>query len=141
MSLPVDSSDVEVAQEGGSEVRTVHVDGTPYRMLTTGAEGGGALQIARELTATENLLNSLRNRYAVLSVVVSAVAAAIGWVIARRSTRSLMVLTAAVEDVGATGRLDTAIGVSGGDEAGRLATAFNGMLSALAPIAAINSSN
>jgi hypothetical protein len=54
-------------------VRTVHVDGTPYRMLTTAAAGGGALQVARELTATEILLNSLRNRYAVLSVVVSAV--------------------------------------------------------------------
>ena len=39
-----------------------------------------------------------------------------------------MRLTAAVEDVGATGRLDMAIGVKGGDEAGRLATAFNGML-------------
>ena len=130
--LPVESSDIAVAKQGGSVVRTIHVaDGTPYRMLTTAAAGGGALQIARELTATENLLNSLRNRYAVLSVVVSAVAAAIGWVIARRSTRSLMRLTAAVEDVGATGRLDVAIGVKGGDEAGRLATAFNGMLSAL----------
>ena len=132
VSLPVESSDIQVAKQGGSVVRTIHVaDGTPYRMLTTAAAGGGALQIARELTATENLLNSLRNRYAVLSVVVSAAAAAIGWVIARRSTRSLMRLTAAVEDVGATGRLDVAIGVKGGDEAGRLATAFNGMLSAL----------
>ena len=102
VSLPVESSDIEVAKQGGSVVRTIHVaDGTPYRMLTTAAAGGGALQIARELTATENLLNSLRNPYAVLSVVVSAVAAAIGWVIARRSTRSLMRLTAAVEDVGA----------------------------------------
>lgn len=131
VSLPIGARDLEIAREGGSVVRTVHVDGTPYRMLTTASAGGGALQIARELTATESLLNSLRNRYLVLSVVVSAVAAAIGWVIARRSTRSLMRLTAAVEDVGATGRLDMAIGVERGDEAGRLATAFNGMLSAL----------
>src|SRR5690606_20160768 len=72
------------------------------------------------------------NRYVLLSVVVSAVAAAIGWVIARRSTRKLMRLTAAVEDVSATGRLDAAVGVEGGDEAGRLANAFNGMLAALA---------
>ena len=131
VSLPIDAGDVDVARHGGSSVRTVHVDGTPYRMLTTAAAGGGALQVARELTSTESLLNSLRNRYAVLSVVVSAAAAAIGWVIARRSTRSLMRLTAAVEDVGATGRLDMAVGVERGDEAGRLAAAFNGMLSAL----------
>jgi len=131
VSLPIGNSDVEVAREGGSVVRTVRVGGTPYRMLTTAAAGGGALQIARELTSTESLLNSLRNRYAVLSVVVSAAAAAVGWVIARRSTRSLMRLTAAVEDVGATGRLDLAVGVERKDEAGRLAAAFNGMLSAL----------
>jgi two-component system sensor histidine kinase MprB len=66
-----------------------------------------------------------------LSVVVSAAAAALGWVIARRSTRKLMRLTAAVEDVRATGRLDSTVGVEGGDEAGRLANAFNGMLAAL----------
>ena len=132
VSLPVDARDIEVAQQGGSVVRTVDVaDGTPYRVLTTAAANGGALQVGRDLTATESLLNSLRNRYALLSVIVSAAAAIIGWVIARRSTRSLMRLTAAVEDVGATGRLDMAIGVKGGDEAGRLATAFNGMLSAL----------
>jgi two-component system sensor histidine kinase MprB len=131
-SLPVDERDVQIARSGGSLTRTVDVDGTPYRMLTTAAPRGGALQVARELTATENLLDSLRNRYVLLSFVVSAAAAAIGWVIARRSTRKLMRLTAAVEDVRATGRIDTTVGVEGGDEAGRLANAFNGMLAALA---------
>jgi len=131
VALPIDKRDIAVAHDGGSIVRTVDVNGTPYRMLTTGVARGGALQVARELTATESLLDSLRNRYAVLSIVVSAIAAALGWVIARRSTRSLMRLTAAVQDVGATGRLDNEIAVGGGDEAGRLATAFNGMLTAL----------
>ena len=130
--LPVDERDVQIAMNGGSLTRTVDVDGTPYRMLTTASPRGGALQVARELTATQNLLDSLRNRYVLLSVVVSAAAAAIGWVIARRSTRSLMRLTSAVEDVRATGRLDATVGLEGGDEAGRLATAFNGMLLALA---------
>ena len=131
VALPIDSRDIAIAQGGGSLTRTIDINGTPYRMLTTGVSRGGALQIARDLTATKSLLDSLRNRYAVLSVVVSAAAAALGWVIARRSTRSLMRLTAAVEDVGATGRLDTEIAVTGSDEAGRLATAFNGMLTAL----------
>lgn len=130
--LPIDERDVQIATQGGSLTRTVDVDGTPYRMLTTASPRGGALQVARELTATQNLLDSLRNRYALLSVVVSAAAAALGYVIARRSTRSLMRLTAAVEDVRATGRLDATVGLEGGDEAGRLATAFNGMLGALA---------
>ena len=132
VSLPIDGRDIEIARQGGSLVRTIDIDGTPYRMLTIEASPrGGALQIARELTATQSLLDSLRNRYAVLSVVVSAAAAALGWVIARRSTRSLMRLTSAVEDVSATGRLDVAIAGEGSDEAGRLATAFNGMLAAL----------
>jgi two-component system sensor histidine kinase MprB len=131
VALPIDSRDIAIAKNGGSDIRTVYVAGTPYRMLTTAASRGGALQIARELTATQNLLDSLRNRYAVLSIVVSAAAAALGWFIARRSTRSLMRLSAAVEDVGATGRLDLAIPGGGSDEVGRLATAFNGMLAAL----------
>jgi two-component system sensor histidine kinase MprB len=131
-SLPVDARDVAIAKNGGSLTRTVDIDGAPYRLLTTAAPRGGALQVARELTATENLLDSLRNRYLFLSIGVSAAAAALGWFIAQRATRKLMRLTSAVEDVRATGRLDSAVGVEGSDEAGRLATAFNGMLAALA---------
>ncbi len=138
ISLPVDDADRAVARNGGHIYRTIKIDTTPYRMLTTRSDRGGPLgialtvQVARDLTATQRLLDSLRNRYILLGIVVSAAAAAFGWIIAQRTTRSFMKLTRAVEHVGETGRLDIPVDVEGRDEAGRLANAFNGMLQALA---------
>ncbi len=50
--LPVDEGDVAVATGADrSRLRTVTVDGVELRVLTTHLESGGAVQIARELTA------------------------------------------------------------------------------------------
>ena len=46
-------------------------------------------------------------------------------------TRRLARLTGVAEEVAATGRLDVPVPVGGSDEAGRLGTAFNEMLTAL----------
>jgi two-component system sensor histidine kinase MprB len=64
--------------------------------------------------------------------VVTALAAAIGWVLARQITRRLTQLTTAAEHVAGTGELDVEIRTDGRDEAARLGGAFSNMLVALA---------
>ncbi len=130
--LPVDSDDRKIAAEGGSIRRDVSTDQLDLRILTVAIPGRGAVQIARDLSETHNVLDALRARYIALALVVSGVAAALGYWIAQRVTRPLVQLTAAVERVSITGQFDHAVSGEGKDETGRLATAFNGMLGALA---------
>jgi two-component system sensor histidine kinase MprB len=134
--LPVDGTDRELAaaaRPGLQSRRNVESGDEPYRMLTTSLGGAsGAIQIARDLSEYERLLDSLRNRIAIAVGVVVALAGLLGWLVARQVTRRLVRLTATAEEVAATGRLDVPVPVKGQDEAGRLGVAFNEMLAALA---------
>jgi len=130
--LPVDDGARRVASGAIDRFRDdVAVDGVRFRVLTT-ATSGGAVQLARSLAETDDLLEGIRTRTAAAVVVVVALAAGAGWLIARQVARRLERLTGAAEQVAATGRLDVDVPVGGRDEAGRLAVAFNGMLQALA---------
>jgi two-component system sensor histidine kinase MprB len=132
--LPVGDAELSVAA-GDSELarREVTVDGERYRVWTVPLAGGrGAIQAARSLAETDRLLASLRDRIVLAVVAVAAAAALVGWLIARQVTRRLVRLTATAEEVASTGRLDVPVPVQGADEAGRLGTAFNEMLTALA---------
>ena len=64
--------------------------------------------------------------------LVTAAAAAVGWLIARTVTGPLVRLTRAATDVERSGRLDVDVPAPADDEVGRLGGAFNGMLRALA---------
>jgi two-component system sensor histidine kinase MprB len=131
--LPVDDIDRAVAAGTSESVRrNVSVNGVEYRVLTTRqTTGPGAVQVARSLSETHHVLDSLRNLTLVATALVVALAAGVGWLIARQVTRRLARLTGVAEEVAATGRLDVPVPVGGTDEAGRLGTAFNEMLSAL----------
>ena len=131
--LPVDDLDRAVAAGAlASARRNIRVDGVAYRMLTTSQGAGpGAVQVARSLSETDRVLDSLRNLTIVATTLVVALAAGVGWLIARQVTRRLARLTGVAEEVAATGRLDVPVPVGGSDEAGRLGTAFNEMLTAL----------
>jgi two-component system, OmpR family, sensor histidine kinase MprB len=129
--LPVSDADRTVAAGAAREVRRdVTLDGEPYRILTF-AVPSGAVQVARSLDETQRVLDSLRTVIVVAVVAVVVAAALAGWLIARQVTRRLVRLTDAAEQVGTTGRLDVDVDVGGSDEAGRLGTAFAGMLAAL----------
>ena len=133
--LPVDSADLAVANGSdttSSTPRDVTVGGEAFRMLTVPIEGGGAVQIARSARETERALTVIRERTLLSVALVIAAAAIAGWLIGRQVTRRLVRLTQAADDVASTGRLDVEVPVSGSDEAGRLGSAFNGMLGALA---------
>lgn len=133
--LPVQAADRALAAGVGPRRdvrRDVVVAGERYRLLTVGLPAGGALQVARSLAETERLLASLRARILGLVLLVSASAAALGWVVARQVTQRLVTLTHAAQRVADTGRMDVDVPVDGTDEAGRLGAAFAGMLAALA---------
>ncbi len=135
LTIPVDAGDRAIAAGRASPERRhqVVISGHNFRVLTVPtADRGGAVQVARSLTENERVLDSLRNLVLVAALVVTGLAAASGWIIARQATRRLVRLTGTAEEVAQTGRLDVPVPVGGTDEAGRLGRAFNEMLAALA---------
>jgi two-component system sensor histidine kinase MprB len=112
-------------------IRDATVDGVHLRVLTRRGENGEALQIARPLTEADATLGRLRWVLAAVMLGGVGLAAALGLAVSRVATRPLARLTATAEQVTATGELHHRIPVDADDEPGRLAAAFNAMLSAL----------
>ena len=134
--VPVDLDTVASvsAVRGTNSFDTVtSASGTRYRVLSVSLDRG-VFQIARPLDETDNVLDSLRARTALLVVIVSATSALVGWVLADRVAAPLRKLASAAEEIGTSGRLDTALPDVGstGDEVGRLRGSFGSMLDALA---------
>jgi two-component system sensor histidine kinase MprB len=133
--LPVDAVDVALATSGGTNVlRDVTVDHQHYRMLTVALNGGGAVQIARNVGETDTVLDQLRTRLVVIIGIGTTLAALLALLVARRTARPIEHLRDAAERVTASGDLTKPIEVAGtgGREVGQLAVAFNTMLAALA---------
>ena len=132
VTLPVDDAERAVAADGGADViRDVTVDGTAYRMLTRGLPTG-AVQVARDVSEMDQILEELRRRLLVLAIGGAAVAALLGWWLARRLTRPLEELTEVAERVARDEDLNATVPTGGDDEVGRLARSFDTMLGALA---------
>ncbi|MBL1098745.1 sensor histidine kinase [Streptomyces coffeae] len=134
--LPVGPEDRATAASGtaGAVVRrNVGIGDEPYRMATVAVgDGTGAIQVAQQLSDTEDLLNELQKRTALFIAAVIAAAGLAGWWLAGRITRRLVRLTRVAESVAATGRMEVAVPVTGQDEVGRLGRSFDGMLGQLA---------
>ncbi len=132
LALPVDSHDVDMAHRHQPDfLRTTVVDGTGYRMITVHIDGGGAVQVARSLDEANSLLGVLRTRLLLIAGTMAALGAGVGWVFARRTTRPLRSLSAAVDEVAETRDFTVPVDAGGTDEVGRLAEGFNRMLNAL----------
>ncbi len=131
--LPVDDQDRAVAAGDQDEhLRTVTVDGVDLRVATTPFEGGGAVQVARDLTETNEVLSALAGRLVLITLAGAALAGLVGWLVAQWITRPVRALADTAEEVAATQDLSTPIPVQGTDEVGRLAGSFNTMLGVLA---------
>jgi two-component system sensor histidine kinase MprB len=132
IALPVTEEDLALAQASGPDLlRHVYVDDIHYRMLSRHLTPGIVIQVARDLTGTDSILSGLRLRLLLLGVGGVVVAAAVGWLISRRSLRPVADLTAAAAHVAETRDLDSRIDVARSDELGQLADSFNAMLGAL----------
>ena len=128
--LPVNDADRAVAAGAPSVIRDLTLDASPYRMITA-PDPAGAVQVARDVSATADVLEGLRVRLGVIAVVVACLAALLGWLLMRRTTQPLEDLTAATERVTRTRDL-TPLDLDRSDEVGRLADSFDRMLGALA---------
>jgi two-component system, OmpR family, sensor histidine kinase MprB len=133
IDLPVDRQDRAIAQAGDTAViRSVSAGGKHLRMITVPTSNGAAIQIARPLAEIDNTLASLRITLILVALGGIALAAALGFIVARAVLRPVERLTAAAEHVAETQDLDASIDVHRRDELGRLAASFNTMLGALA---------
>lgn len=136
--LPVSGPARALAAVGvaGRTVTTeVTVGGDTYRQRVTALGGGrGALLVAVDVDETRRVLGGTATRIAGASAAVLLVAAAAGWLLARRITRRLERLTRVAEQVSVDGRVEHAVEVpvEGRDEVGRLAASLTTMLDRLA---------
>lgn len=106
------------------------VEGPDYRVRTVEVEIG-VVQMGRDLTETQNVLVDLRRTVSTIAIIVTVVAALLGWILASGVTRRLRRLAEAAGEVAQTGRLDVEAPSTGRDEAGRLGRTFADMLAAL----------
>jgi signal transduction histidine kinase len=140
LRLPFTKTDVALAVKPGSEIRTVAVGGKPFRIYThhgtlvnnvTDESVPVAIQYALPLTAAQTELHKLRVAFLFLALLGLLLVILATWFVVRRTMRPVASLTEAAEQIAITKDLTTRIDVTGDDELGRLAEAFNTMLDAL----------
>jgi two-component system, OmpR family, sensor histidine kinase MprB len=127
VTLPTFDAD----RAGRPTLRTVTVEGVPYRVLSTDWYAGGTLELATNLAGTDALLHRLRFRLGGLVAVATAVAAALGWLIATRLARPIVRLRDTARHIAGTLDLATPIDVDATGEVGSLAASFATMVVAV----------
>jgi two-component system sensor histidine kinase MprB len=135
-NLPLDQPGVDVGDRPAVESRgsgpaivppwTQTFGGQAYRVVGLPTPDGGVMVVGRSLAETNQVLNSVRDRSILVGLVIMALAALAGLLIARRTTQSVTRLSQAADSIAA---IDVPPG--GSDEVGRLARAFSSMLGAL----------
>jgi len=131
-ALPISDEDRTIAGvRGHYSSRDVWVDDVHYRMITAPYGENLAIQIARDLTETDAIVNGLRLRLLGIGGLGVLLAGLMGWLVAGRALKPVEDLTATAEHVATTQDFDAPIEVERNDEIGRLASSFNTMLKAL----------
>jgi two-component system sensor histidine kinase MprB len=130
--LPTSRAVEALARAGSGTLKlTTRIDGGNYRVLVAGITPGAAVVIDRSLSEQDATLFHLRVILAIVAAIGIALAALLGWFVARTTLAPVRRLTAAAEHVAATNDLAARIGDERRDELGRLARSFNAMLGAL----------
>lgn len=133
--LPVSDADRKLAGSFTSTVGPIietEVAGEPYLTLTVAMPDGGAVQLARSMAEGQRVLAVTRDTALGTVLVAFAFSILLAWILGTGVVRRLLRLTHVAEEVAETGQLDVEVPAGGSDEAGRLGTAFNRMLTALA---------
>ena len=134
--LPVSKRALKLARSGGDAYFTdAMVQKIHLRELVAPTEHDGvhlgAVIIAQSLAPTDRALDRIRFWIFLIGGIAIGLAAALAALVATAAMRPVRRLTAAAEQVAATGDLDGRVEVKSRDELGRLATRFNEMLAAL----------
>lgn len=132
LHLPVGEAIAVAAGKRDGFFTDVTVEGVRLRVDTVRVDSDIALQVARPLTELDNALNRIRLLFLLISFFAIAGAAAIGLAVASATLRPVRRLTDDAERIAATRDLRDRTDQRRSGELGRLATAFNTMLDALA---------
>jgi two-component system, OmpR family, sensor histidine kinase MprB len=126
--IPVTPSDVAVATGANPQFRDFTLDDRLYRIYVVPIQGGGALQLARDIDEISEALASIRAWLFGVGLTLVALATFVSWWVARLVTDPLRVLSRSANDIATTGSLDTTIAEAGAAEVRSLARSLNTML-------------
>ncbi len=134
--VPADGAAQRNALGQGVRLRSSKVDASELRIATGAIAGGGAFMVARDLKESNRVLGALRDRFALIGLLVTLAAAALGAFVARAFARPIHVLTEVTASIAASGGLDEDTAIAAGiterrDELGRLAHSFSTMIGSL----------
>ncbi|PRZ43995.1 two-component system sensor histidine kinase MprB [Antricoccus suffuscus] len=135
VSLPVSKKALAIAQGSPAGLRVedrVTVGDVDYLVLTQSLGGDkGAVQVGRDLNESARVLDHLAIVTLLVGLGVLFLAAAAGWLLARRITRRLTLLAAKAETVSWDGAEGTDFAMQGRDEVGRLGSSLQSMVNQL----------
>jgi two-component system sensor histidine kinase MprB len=141
LGLPITGTTLNAEEgQGGVVLSDVTVDGSHLREITipvtitdplAGTQQPGALQLARPLAGTDNVLSHLRLVLILLCFGGVALAAALGRMAARRVLAPLAEVAETAQQIGDTDDLSLRLAIHADDEVGQLARNFNAMLARL----------
>lgn len=126
--LPITQSDVAVATGASPEFRDTELDGRTYRIYVVPIQGGGALQLARDIEDISQALANTRAWLLGVGVALVALATIASWWVARLVTNPLRTLSRSANDIATSGSLETTITEDGAAEVRSLARSLNTML-------------
>jgi two-component system sensor histidine kinase MprB len=132
VNWPVTAAEQQVATgRQRSFFRDTAIGGIHARLFVGALDRGGAVIVASDLTGTDHALARIRFWIFLIGGAGVAAAAALAAFVAAAALKPIRRLTAAAENVAATGDLTERVDATGSDELGRLGRRFNGMLAAL----------
>jgi two-component system, OmpR family, sensor histidine kinase MprB len=119
---------IQLVPDGRRGFEDAELDGEHVRVLTFPLDRGGAVQLARSLESTDDVLARLR--WVLLGLVFGgvALAALLGRLAARHLVAPVVRVTEAARHIAETEDLGRRIEVTSADEVGELAARFNAML-------------
>ena len=132
IQVPIDAGVKSVAAGKQTEYYVDKtISGHHVRIYAAGFQDGGAVITAIDLSPTDRALHRIGFWAVLIGGIGVAIAAALAAFVAAAALRPIRRLTAAAENVAATGDLTERVDVTTEDELGRLAAQFNAMLAAL----------
>jgi two-component system sensor histidine kinase MprB len=132
--LAVTGADLELAASNvgfAGRFANSSVDGKSYRIYTLSLPAGGAIQLGRDITDIEDARAGLRTWLIVIGLVGIALAALVGWFVARRTTQPIEQLARSADEIARTQNTNDPISIDATGEIGNLVTSFNTMVAAL----------
>ena len=140
LPLPAGLSSFDEVPDTRPVIEDIELDGEPYRMVSRTLPNGAVVQVARSTLEIDTVGRELIGRFTLIATFVAIAAAALGWLIASRTTAPLRRLTAVASGVASGapaargGRADLGVAdadAARDDEIGKLASGFRSMLERL----------